>query len=87
MCVTLHDASLGQTTIAGWRYHPRRTHCLLYGNEPENRAAAANAMILHIPVAMGTALGQANFIPTRGLRHGTRPYHRRPRLLAVTAAA
>lgn len=69
MCVTLHDASLGQTTIAGWRFAPRRTHCLLYGNEPDNRSAVANAMILHLPVAHGTVLTMDNFIPVQGLRH------------------
>ena len=68
MCVTLHDARLGQTTIAGWRVPERRTHCLLYGNEPENRAGVPNAMILHIPVAPGTVLTQDNFLPTAGLR-------------------
>src|SRR5580765_6067361 len=68
MCVTLHDARLGQTTIAGWRVPERRTHCLLYGNEPENRAGVPNAMILHIPVAPGTELTQENFLPTAGLR-------------------
>lgn len=69
MCVTLHDASLGQTTIAGWRFHGRRTHCLLYGNEPRNRVTVPNAMILHIPIAHATVLSEANFVPTRGLRH------------------
>jgi hypothetical protein len=68
MCVTLYDARLGRTTIAGWRYLPRQTHCLLYGNEPENRAGVANAMILHIPVAYGAALTEQNFLPTEGLR-------------------
>lgn len=67
MCVSLHDASFGQTTVAGWRVHDRRTHCLMYGNEPENRVTAANAMLLHIPVAHGTTLTRDNFIPTSGL--------------------
>jgi hypothetical protein len=68
MCVTLRDATLGLTTQAGWRFHPRRTHCQLYGNEPRNRANVANAMFLHIPIAPATTLTQANFLPTRGLR-------------------
>jgi hypothetical protein len=69
MCVTLFDARLGQTTIAGWRFPRRRTHCLLYGNEPENLAGVPNAMILHIPVAFQCTLTQDNFLPTEGLRH------------------
>jgi hypothetical protein len=69
MCVTLHDARLGQTTIAGWRVPELRTHCLLYGNEPDNRASVPNAMILHIPVAFNVALTERNFLPTAGLRH------------------
>jgi hypothetical protein len=69
MCVTLHDARLGQTTIAGWRVPELRTHCLLYGNEPENRAGVPNAMILHIPLAHGATLTQDNFLPTAGLEH------------------
>lgn len=69
MCVTLHNAVLGQTTIAGWRFPARRSHCLLYANEPENRAGVPNAMILHIPVAHGTVLTEQNFLPTTGLEH------------------
>jgi hypothetical protein len=69
MCVTLYDARLGQTMIAGWRFPRRRTHCLLYGNEPENLARVPNAMILHIPLAPGATLTRDNFIPTRGLRY------------------
>jgi hypothetical protein len=67
MCVALHDASFGQTTVAGWRFRRRRTHCLMYGNEPANRVTVANAMLLHIPIAHGTTLTRDNFIPTSGL--------------------
>jgi hypothetical protein len=69
MCVTVHNATLGRTTIAGWRFPPRRTHCLLYANEPANRAGVPNAMILHIPLRPGDVLTEQNFLPTAGLTH------------------
>jgi hypothetical protein len=67
--VTLYDARLGQTVIAGWRIPGRGTHAVLYGNEPENLVAVPNAMILHIPLQRGKVLTQDNFLPTAGLRH------------------
>jgi hypothetical protein len=67
VCVALHDASFGQTTVAGWRFPRRQTHCVMYGNEPRNRVTVPNAMLLHIPVAHGTTLTRDNFLPTSGL--------------------
>jgi len=67
MCVTLHDARLGRTALAGWRYPGRQTHCLAYGNEPENRSGKPNVMLLHIPLAYGAVLTRDNFIPAQGL--------------------
>jgi hypothetical protein len=69
MCVSMHDARFGQTEIAGWRFPARRTHCVLYGCEPQNLADGPNALMLHVPLAFGARLTQDNFIPTQGLRN------------------
>jgi len=69
MCVTLYDAKLGQTRIAGWRIPGDQEHAIMYGNQPQNLVSVPNAMILHIPLAPGAVLTMANFLPTEGLRH------------------
>lgn len=61
MCVTLHDASLGQTTIAGWRWDPesqrwvvQRGHVLItarfpYSEPPPVPADIFGVQLLAVP--------------------------------------